>query len=76
MDPKTVASGKDMQRDTPLTEADVSLIAEATKDVLPLAELLINAKQPRWLMGWRDITNATNERTVIASVIPTVGVGH
>ncbi len=23
-----------------------------------------------WLMGWRDITNATNERTVIASVLP------
>jgi hypothetical protein len=29
-----------------------------------------------WLMGWRDITNATNERTVIASVIPRVGVGN
>ena len=23
-----------------------------------------------WLMGWRDITNATNERTVIAAVLP------
>jgi hypothetical protein len=30
----------------------------------------------QWLMGWRDITNATNERTVIAGVIPRVGVGH
>jgi hypothetical protein len=30
----------------------------------------------KWLMGWRDITNATNERTVIASVIPRVGVGN
>lgn len=29
-----------------------------------------------WLMGWRDITNATNERTVIASVVPQVGVGN
>jgi len=29
-----------------------------------------------WLMGWRDITNATNERTVIATVFPRVGVGH
>lgn len=28
-----------------------------------------------WLLGWRDITNATNERTVIAAVIPRVGVG-
>jgi hypothetical protein len=29
-----------------------------------------------WLLGWRDITNATNERTVIASVLPRVAVGH
>jgi hypothetical protein len=29
-----------------------------------------------WLLGWRDITNATNERTVIAAVIPRVAVGH
>ncbi len=29
-----------------------------------------------WMMGWRDITNATNERTVIAAVVPRVGVGH
>lgn len=29
-----------------------------------------------WLLGWRDITNSTNERTVIASVVPRVGVGH
>lgn len=29
-----------------------------------------------WLMGWRDITNATNERTVIAAAFPPVGVGN
>jgi hypothetical protein len=29
----------------------------------------------RWLMGWRDITNATNERTVIASLFPVSGCG-
>lgn len=29
-----------------------------------------------WLMGWRDITNATNERTVIASVMPLAGIGN
>lgn len=29
-----------------------------------------------WLMGWRDITNATNERTVIASLLPVSGVGN
>nr|WP_312351920.1 N-6 DNA methylase [Brucella intermedia] len=25
-----------------------------------------------WLIGWRDITNATNERTVVASLLPVV----
>lgn len=30
----------------------------------------------QWLLCFRDITNATNERTVIASLIPRVGVGH
>ncbi|MEV7169919.1 DNA methyltransferase [Streptomyces sp. NPDC093224] len=30
----------------------------------------------RWLLGWRDITNATNERTVLASVLPRAAVGH
>jgi hypothetical protein len=29
-----------------------------------------------WLLGWKDITSATNERTVIAGVIPRMGVGH
>lgn len=29
-----------------------------------------------WLLGFRDITNATNERTVISSVIPKSGVGN
>lgn len=76
LDSKTLAAGAEMQRETPLTEVDLTLIAEGPKDALAVAELLIAAKQPRWLMGWRDITNATNERTVIASVFPKVGVGH
>jgi len=29
-----------------------------------------------WLLGWRDITSAVTTRTVIASVIPRVGVGN
>lgn len=28
-----------------------------------------------WLMGWRDICRSTDERTVIASLVPRVGVG-
>jgi hypothetical protein len=29
-----------------------------------------------WLLGWRDMARSTDERTVIASLIPRVGVGH
>lgn len=32
--------------------------------------------QRDWLMGWRDICRATDERTVIASIIPLSAVGH
>jgi hypothetical protein len=28
-----------------------------------------------WLMGWRDITNSTNERTVVAAACPLAGYG-
>jgi hypothetical protein len=36
----------------------------------------MDRRSPKWLMGWRDITNATNERTVIAAVAPRVAIGH
>ena len=29
-----------------------------------------------WLIGWKDVTSATNERTVIATALPLAGVGH
>ncbi len=76
LDPKTLAAGVDMQRETPLTADDLALIADGPKDALALAEMLIAVKQPRWLMGWRDIALRSVERTVIADVFPKVGVGH
>lgn len=39
-------------------------------------EALIKAKVPRWLLGWRDVSRSTDERTVIASALPLVGVGN
>ncbi len=45
-------------------------------DVLALAEQWLQQSCPPWLMGWRDICRATDERTVIASVLPLAGVGH
>lgn len=49
----------------------------ANKDaVQALAEQWLQASCPAWLMGWRDICRATDERTVIASVVPLTGVNH
>jgi hypothetical protein len=30
----------------------------------------------KWLMGWRDICRSTDERTVIATTVPIVAIGH
>lgn len=34
------------------------------------------ARRPGWLLGFRDITNTTNERTAIFSILPETAVGH
>jgi hypothetical protein len=47
-----------------------------SSDLLGAVGAWLESKSPRWLMGWRNITNATNERTVIASVLPRAGVGN
>ena len=47
-------------------------------DWLPAAEMedrLGPSWQRNWLLGWRDITNATNERTLISAIIPLSAVG-
>jgi hypothetical protein len=42
-----------------------------------LVEERLSGKWDRgWLLGWRDVTAATNQRTVIASVVPKLAVGH
>ena len=45
-------------------------------EALAFAEELLSRASPRWLMGWRDITNSTNERTVVASVFPFAAVSN
>ena len=47
-----------------------------THAALEFAEELLERATPRWFLGFRDITNATNERTVIASILPRAGVGN
>jgi hypothetical protein len=45
-------------------------------ELLSFLDELMNNRSPKWLMGWRDITNAAAERTVLVSVVPRAGVGH
>jgi hypothetical protein len=44
--------------------------------LLAVLDKWMDRRSPRWLMGWRDICRSTDERTVIASVLPRVAVGH
>jgi hypothetical protein len=37
---------------------------------------LIRRRTPTWLLAFRDITNATNERTAIFTALPLAGVGN
>ena len=48
----------------------------STRLALEWLDAWMDRRSPRWLMGWRDICRSTDERTVIASVVPRVGVGH
>jgi hypothetical protein len=49
---------------------------ENESEVILVAENMLKQATPKWFMGFLDITNATNERTVIASILPRAGVGN
>jgi hypothetical protein len=69
-----VAGG--LQRHFPLDDADAQRLEAALTEPMMIANELLQSFSPKWFMGWRDITNATNERTLIASAIPRVAVGN
>ena len=69
-------------QDTRLADDELVALAEALSFAPPsdslraLLDHWMDVRSPRWLMGWRDICRSTDERTVIATVVPRVGVGH
>ena len=69
-------------QDARLDEDELAALTEAARastlvDALrTLLDLWMDQRSPRWLMGWRNITGVEKIRTVIASVIPRVAVGH
>lgn len=71
--------------DVPLAEHELSVLAhvgaqpatDAREQALLMElDVWMDRRTPRWLMGWRDICRSTDERTVIASVMPRAGVNH
>jgi len=71
LDKKAVAEARAAD---PLSPAELQILRSAS-DIDAAAHAILDLRSPQWLMGWRDITNSTNERTVIASVIPRAAVG-
>ena len=65
-----------LERDFPLSGLDVETINDALETPESLARELVERFSPKWFLGWRDVTNSTNERTLIASALPRVAIGH
>jgi hypothetical protein len=68
-------AAKSLERQFPLGEQDVGKL-HVFGSFLEAAGYLLRAGIPKWLLGFRDVTNATNERTSIFSALPPVAVGH
>jgi SOS-response transcriptional repressor LexA len=69
--------------DTQLPDINPDQLADPAYVVQPRYWVAANHLEERlkgwdhpWLLGFRDVTNATNERTLIASVLPRAAVGH
>jgi hypothetical protein len=54
----------------------VSGEGDAAQALLKTVDDWMQRRSPKWLFGWRGITNATNERSVIGSVVPLSGMGN
>ena len=65
---------KKLQADHPITQKQFEIWQAETDEQQAVKQLLI-ARLPKYLLGWRDICRSTDERTVIASVIPVSAVG-
>lgn len=75
LEPKTKLNAVSAQRATPLTSEDVQFVRACRLSAIELVATLVDRFQPRWLMGWRDISLRSVERTLISSVLPAVGTG-
>ncbi|HXH24979.1 MAG TPA: S24 family peptidase, partial [Vicinamibacterales bacterium] len=78
------ADKQDGDEGTTLPDVPESRLADPEYVVLPrywVSELDVNERLESrsdhgWLLGWRDICRSTDERTVIACIVPRLGAGH
>jgi hypothetical protein len=68
------AVSRSLQRQWPLTERDMNSILPC-KNFIQAAHALVEMRCPTWLTGFRRITRSTDERTVIAAILPLSGTG-
>ncbi len=64
-----------LHEEYPIDESDFFWI-DLDTTYLEAAERIIRKRTPKWLIGFRDICRATDERTAIFTVLPPVAVGH
>lgn len=62
--------------DSEHNDPDLEPLAKHWIDSKSVAAALSDIWQHDWLLSWRDITNATNERTFITSALPSSAVGN
>lgn len=75
---ESTSDGPETRELTPAEKADPNVVA-LPRYWVPAEEVdarLEGKWEKEWLLGWRDICRSTDERTVIAGVVPRVGVGH
>lgn len=65
-----------MERDFPLSDEDVRRIERELSSPESIARELVERHSPKWFLGWRNITNTTNERTLLVNALPRFPVGH
>jgi hypothetical protein len=67
---------RQLAQDFPLSPSDLEAIAAQIKDAPEaIAETLVERFSPKWFLGWRRITNTTNERTLISFAFPKCAAG-
>jgi hypothetical protein len=61
--------------EAPGIEPELAKLAHAA-NLFDAVGQALERRCPKWLMGWRNITNATNETTIVIDVFPAYGIGN